>query len=80
MELDLNQLLGEAVHQRDALMDAILKTARAVGICNDDGVVTGPHLLMFCDDITDMVAGMSAKIVELEAKLAALQPDADTGD
>lgn len=80
MELDLNQLLQEAVHQRDALMTAILKTARAVGICNNDGTVTGPHLLMFCDDIITVFDGMETRIKELEAKVASLQPSSDTGD
>lgn len=71
----LEQSLVEALHQRDALMQAILKTATDIGLCNSDGVITGPHLLMFCDDFTNLFLDQSAQIAELQAKILELQPN-----
>lgn len=61
-----DQLLITAVHQRDVLMDAIHKTAIAIGLCNTDVEPTGPHLLMFCDDFTSIINDQAAKIAALE--------------
>lgn len=70
-EQSIESIAAEALHQRDALAAAILKTAVDIGLCNQDGVVTGPHLLMFCQDFTDMIKSMEAQLADLEAQLAA---------
>ena len=64
-----DQLLIEAVHQRDILMQAIHKTSIDIKLCDPDAAVTGPHLLMFCDDIVSIVNSQSERIVALERKL-----------
>lgn len=68
-----DQLLIAAVHQRDVLMDAIHKTAIAIGLCNTDVSPTGPHLLMFCDDFTKIINDQAAKIATLEGRLVDME-------
>lgn len=57
------------LHQRDTLMEAIHKTAIDIGLCNTDVEPTGPHLLMFCQDITDIVNTQADRITTLELQL-----------
>lgn len=64
-----DQLLITAVHQRDVLMEAIHKTALNIGLCNKDVEPTGPQLLMFCDDFTQIINDQAAKIAALEGQL-----------
>lgn len=68
-EKTLNELLAEAIHQRDVLMDAITKTALAVNLYNGEAPIGGPHLLMFCDDFVDIIQTQAARIAELEGEL-----------
>lgn len=64
-----DQLLVAAVHQRDVLMDAIHQTALNIGLCNKDVEPTGPQLLMFCDDFTQIINDQADKITTLELQL-----------
>ncbi len=43
-------------HERDMLGKAIANAAIKLGICRDDVPLTGPMLLMLCDDIAEMRA------------------------
>lgn len=45
--------LETAYHERDTLGDAIIKAATKAGICNEDSVLTGPHLVMLCDHLAN---------------------------
>lgn len=64
-----DQLLITAVHQRDVLMEAIHKTALDIGLCNKDVSPSGPQLLMFCDDFTQIINDQADKITTLELQL-----------
>ncbi len=58
-EQNLNQMLVEALHQRDVLMQAIEKMAKEIGLYNGEAPIDGPHLLMFCDDTIDIVKSLT---------------------
>lgn len=72
-EQTTEQLLVSAVHQRDVLMEAIHKTAIDIGLCDKNVAITGPHLLMFCDDFISIFNDQAAKIAALEGQLVDME-------
>lgn len=65
LEIDLNPIqtpvssvsdsskAAEAIHQRDVLADAIRKAAIKAGIVRADADLSGPNLVMLCDDLAN---------------------------
>lgn len=68
-----DQILTNAEHQRNVLMEAIHQTALDIGLCNKDIPPTGPHLLMFCQDFTSIIKDQEAKISALERQLVDME-------
>lgn len=65
-----------AAEERDQLAAAIRDAAVRVGICRADACLTGPHLLMLCNDLVDTIehqaAGESAAKKALRALVESL--------
>jgi DNA repair exonuclease SbcCD ATPase subunit len=51
----LTNLVSELAHQRDALGKGIAEAAIKAGIASKDAYLTGPHLLMLCDDMAESI-------------------------
>lgn len=76
-EKTLAELLADAVHQRDVLMAAITNAATAVNLHDGESPISGPHLLMFCDQFVDVIKGQATRIAELEggSGVASITPE-----
>lgn len=61
---EAQRLTGE----RDALAEAIRDAAVKVGIVAADAPLTGPHLLMLCNDLASSESEQLAALAEIEPK------------
>lgn len=52
----LKAALEAAEHQRGALAQAIADAVTKAGMWNGEVGLTGPHLIMFCDDMASVIA------------------------
>jgi len=52
---ELRAALEAAEHQRSMLAQAIADASRKAGIWNGEVSLTGPHLIMFCDDMASAI-------------------------
>jgi hypothetical protein len=57
---------GAVEHERDMLANAIRDAAVKAGICRDDVSLTGPHLLMLCDDLATAAPAGSGEAVAIK--------------
>lgn len=69
LALAADEVTERVVHERQALADAIYEAAIESGIANREAPVTGPHLIMFCADMSEQAKAASKRITELEQRL-----------
>lgn len=72
--MSLSNLVKELAHQRDALATAITEAAVMAGIASKDAYLTGPHLLMLCNDMAESIVTYT-EAVESNPHLSRLVKD-----
>ena len=66
---ELNQTVERLKAERDGLGSAIAEAAKRAGIYNGEVSLTGPELIMLCDDLAERDAAVAA-MRERAAKVA----------
>lgn len=70
---DCRVRLNQLEREQKTLATAIRNMAVEAGICSDEALLTGAHLIMLCSDMLDYLKNREREVTELRAKVAAYE-------